>query len=216
MARLTLVEAMIRATDLSADALHDRARIEAAQQHIIDYVELKNPDLLPLIFEIQDDTEHSGFSVRIGTRAGGRSKRTALDYDLMKGSDVAQLRAIHEGVTALGKPPFYAVSTKGEGDEDDVPAESRDEIGDIDALVAWIDARGRKGLSIQRYKGLGEMNPEQLWETTMNPETRVLKQVKIDDAVETDQLFSLLMGDEVEPRREFIERHALEVKELDI
>ena len=81
-------------------------------------------------------------------------------------------------------------------------------------LFLW--RKGKKGLGIQRYKGLGEMNPIQLWETTMNPDKRTLLQVKIEDVVETDEIFTVLMGEAVEPRREFITSNALEVNILDI
>ena len=83
-------------------------------------------------------------------------------------------------------------------------------------LLAQVLERGQKGLSIQRYKGLGEMNPDQLAETTMNPESRTLMQVKIEDVVEANTVFETLMGDDVEPRREFIEANALNVQNLDI
>jgi DNA gyrase subunit B len=84
------------------------------------------------------------------------------------------------------------------------------------SLLKYLMEEGKKGLNVQRYKGLGEMNPEQLWETTMNPANRILLQVKIEDAVEADEIFTVLMGDEVEPRREFIQNNALEVSILDI
>ena len=90
------------------------------------------------------------------------------------------------------------------------------EIKSFEKLQKIIDDRGQKGMTIQRFKGLGEMMPQQLWETTMNPEKRTLIQVTMDDAIKADETFTLLMGDEVEPRRDFIAQNAKYVKNLDI
>ncbi|HKE56411.1 MAG TPA: DNA topoisomerase (ATP-hydrolyzing) subunit B [Pyrinomonadaceae bacterium] len=93
---------------------------------------------------------------------------------------------------------------------------SSEEVATREALLEKVLTAAKKDLTIQRYKGLGEMNPEQLWETTMNPEKRTLLEVRIDDAVETDEIFTVLMGDAVEPRRKFIEDNALDVRNLDV
>ncbi len=106
------------------------------------------------------------------------------------------------------KPPFAVVSNK--GDKEPIVLEDKKK------LLTFLIEAGKKGLGVQRYKGLGEMNPDQLWETTMNPEKRTFLKVKVDDIFESDEIFTVLMGDEVEPRREFIQKNALEVNMLDI
>ena len=114
---------------------------------------------------------------------------------------------IENGNVYLAQPPLYKLSKRG---MKDVYCYSDDE------LTEKLNEFGREGTNIQRYKGLGEMNPEQLWDTTMNPETRILVQVKMDDAIKADETFTILMGDEIGPRREFIETNAKFVKNLDI
>jgi DNA gyrase subunit B len=140
---------------------------------------------------------------------------------LRKRHGVTTTKTIHESF--FKSPEYLRIATVGTKFRDLVGAgafvargDDRQEVASVPVAIDWLMAKARHGQTIQRYKGLGEMNPDQLWETTINPETRRLMQVRIEDAITADEVFTTLMGDHVEPRREFIERNALSVSNLDI
>ncbi len=135
----------------------------------------------------------------------GVTEETRITADFFKSPEYRLIGRLADTLFGLIQPGAQVVRGK-----------SEQEVEAFQAAYEWLMSESRKGRTIQRFKGLGEMNPEQLWETTVNPETRRLLQVTIEDAVAADQIFTTLMGDEVEPRREFIERYALDVTNLDV
>ncbi len=149
------------------------------------------------------DEEHGLHSLVI-QRNGNGSKHT-INWDMLNSVEWQRLFHLYSEMSPLEKPPFTVKQNGG-----------RISVGSREELLEHVLALGKKDLTIQRYKGLGEMNPEQLWNTTMNPESRTLLKVSIDDVVQTDAIFTILMGDAVEPRRRFIEENALNVRNLDI
>ena len=153
--------------------------------------------------DLSSDEEHGLHELEIRNRESGSTMRS--NWELATHVEFQRAVDIFRQLAVLGQPPYVIKTTNSEV-----------EVSSHEELLEHIIAAAKKDLTIQRYKGLGEMNPEQLWETTMDPEKRTLLQVCIDDAVETDNIFTVLMGDQVEPRRRFIEENALEVKNLDI
>ncbi|MDF1590063.1 MAG: DNA topoisomerase (ATP-hydrolyzing) subunit B [Desulfobacterales bacterium] len=135
-------------------------------------------------------------------------KPVKIGRELIYSSDYQQCLVLGNKIFQHDLPPFKVLNKENEN--------GYAVVDDKKMLLALLMEEGKKGLAVQRYKGLGEMNPEQLWNTTMNPEKRIMLQVKVEDVVETDEIFTILMGDEVEPRREFIQNNALEVSVLDI
>jgi DNA gyrase subunit B len=150
--------------------------------------------------------EDGGLRVRIIEKATGAAQTTVVPLELFSSPGYQSLRSTHARLVELTGPPPFTVRM----------GKLAEDVHTFEALRPVILEMAKEGLNLQRFKGLGEMNPEQLWETTMNPENRVLKKVSVDDAAAADQMFTMLMGDRVEPRRDFIERNARDVKFLDV
>jgi len=173
-------------------------------ERVLKRLETSHSDLMPVSMDIEKDEEESKYYIDVKSRRDGLSRRTLIDFDLTESPSFAEIVSITERVGALGQLPLTMQMD-----------EKRIEVPSFSGLAELILEHGRKNLSIQRYKGLGEMNAEQLWDTTMNPEHRKILQVTVEDAVKANEIFSTLMGDQVEPRRDFIERNALNVVNLD-
>ncbi|WP_206610794.1 DNA topoisomerase (ATP-hydrolyzing) subunit B [Hydrogenophaga sp. NH-16] len=147
--------------------------------------------------------------LRISRRHHGNVKSSILTQDFVHGADYAALATAAD--TFRGLLGEGAKAQRGEGDK-----QKEEKVGDFRQAMQWLISEAERTTSRQRYKGLGEMNPEQLWETTMDPQVRRLLRVQIDDAIEADRVFTMLMGDEVEPRRDFIETNALRAGNIDV
>jgi len=198
----------LHAAPLGKNELRERKKVEAAVPLIRARLEKKKPDLAPLTITVDWEVEHGAARISIAPRPGSTVRPVVIDWNLVDSAEYEELYAIEQDVRSIGPAPYFVrEGDKGKGEI---------EVEDADALWDYIDQRGRKGTQLQRYKGLGEMNPSQLWETTLDPNMRVMLQVRLDDVVQTDQIFTILMGDQVEPRRQFIEANALSVKNLDI
>ena len=157
----------------------------------------------------QHDEKTDKHQIRIERRVHGNVKISVIDADFVHGADHATLHDTAQ--TFKGLIGEGATVARGNGDKRKETA-----VADFRAAMAWLMNEAQRGVSTQRYKGLGEMNPEQLWETTMDPSVRRLLKVQIEDAIGADQIFTTLMGDEVEPRREFIEKNALQAGNIDV
>ncbi|MFN0186556.1 MAG: DNA topoisomerase (ATP-hydrolyzing) subunit B [Aquabacterium sp.] len=159
--------------------------------------------------QAQFDERSDKHLLRIGRRHHGNLKASVITQDFVHGADYAALK--EAGQTFYGLLGTNAIVRRGEGER-----MKEHKVADFRAAMAWLMGQAENAVGRQRYKGLGEMNPEQLWETTMDPAVRRLLRVQIDDAIAADRVFTMLMGDEVEPRRDFIESNALRAANIDV
>lgn len=202
---IAILEAMMHLPTVTAAMLKDRAQIqqwiEACEKYLIAQQQEKNSSLLA----IEENTDTGYFYPVVEMRIHGVENLYRFLPDFFHSQEYHTLKQVGQELENLIEPGAFIVR-----------GEKQAAVQDFKSALEWLMQEAKRGQQIQRYKGLGEMNPEQLWSTTMDPQTRRLLQVKVEDAINADQIFTTLMGDQVEPRREFIETNALYVENLDI
>lgn len=200
-----VLQTLLKVSTLSVEALKDKAAVEGWIEAMSQYLGVDSRTGMNYVFSVKEDPEHSLFVPVVNVYIHGISSEYVLKKDFFDSQPYKNIAKVSETLLGLFEEGAYVL--KG---EKQVP------VADFGEVVDWLMKEAQRGLTIQRYKGLGEMNPDQLWETTMDPETRRMMQVTIEDAVGADMIFTTLMGDEVEPRRDFIQTNALEVSNLDV
>ncbi len=192
---------VVRQGPLDRELFADRARVEALGTSILEGLQkggLRSQRVRP-------DPDEQGYEAVLETSISGSRRKTVVGWTLMSSPEFSELRRMFQAATERIGLPFEVHQGA--------------EVHAFDAYVPFVnhvEQLGRKGISVQRFKGLGEMNAEELWETTMDPEQRTLLRVTVDDLVEADEIFTVLMGDQVEPRRDFIAANAHNVRNLDV
>jgi DNA gyrase subunit B len=196
-------EPLLRLPRVTAESMKDEQEMRAWSIRLLELLG-RVPDANPKV-EVSFDAEHQVYGVHVSLMLKGITEEISLDQNFFLGPDYDLIGEIASDLTGLLEQDAYV--------------QRGDKVEAVDHFVdayEWLLKEARRGVDIQRYKGLGEMNPEQLWETTMDPEVRRMLRVTVEDAIGADQMFTTLMGDQVEPRRQFIESNALSVVNLDV
>ncbi|HEX9020423.1 MAG TPA: DNA topoisomerase (ATP-hydrolyzing) subunit B [Nitrospirota bacterium] len=199
-----VMRALLLDKTIGKTALKDEGKLKAVASSIEKYIREYHPKTV-IDWAIEKDEEHESLKLRFDTKWDAIASSIVLDENFITTPEFRELQSLSPAMQGLDGPA-YRIREKGE----------EKTFTHTGKLVHYVLELGKKGLAIQRYKGLGEMNPDQLWQTTMDPAKRTFLQVTIEDSIKADEIFTILMGDAVEPRRAFIQRHALEVKNLDV
>jgi len=200
-----VLEKMVYMPSLSEEQRRDESAVTGWFRELEDRLNAERPAGLTYRFEVAADPDHGEFGADLVITRHSNETRQRFDGEFFNSGEYRSMRRLHDRLEGLLGEGAYVRR----GDKIQAVASFKE-------AMDWLLGEAKRGQSIQRYKGLGEMNPEQLWETTMDPESRRMLQVGIEDAVAADEIFTTLMGDQVEPRRDFIEANALSVTNLDV
>ncbi|AAV80848.1 DNA topoisomerase (ATP-hydrolyzing) subunit B [Idiomarina loihiensis] len=199
------LQRLFYAPRLTDERLKDKDYMEKWVKTLNDDLTAREINSATYTVSLHEDTERKMWLPSTTIRQHGVDTDYPLNYEFLMSKDYEQIVTLGEEIDSLVEPDGYVLR-----------GEKKQPVTHFVEAVEWLIGESKRGLYVQRYKGLGEMNPDQLWETTMDPDTRRMLQVTIEDAIGADQLFTTLMGDEVEPRRAFIESNALKVANLDV
>ena len=199
-----ILEKMIYSQNIKKEDFSDKVKVDAWAKDLITQLDDQDGNGSLYTVKVEHNSERNIYYPQFIVRKHGIDKVYSCNYEFTQSNEFEAITSLNDAINNLMEEGAYAKR-----------GEKVKPVANFEEALSWLMAESKRGQYIQRYKGLGEMNPEQLWETTMDPATRRMLQVTIEDAIAADQLFTTLMGDHVEPRRKFIEENALKVSNLD-